>query len=124
MILDWSRAPLSDGLACYRQAQFFDAHEHWELVWLTLDEPEKSFLQALIQITAAMHHLRKGNSTGAVSLLHRSLRRLAKCPTIFGGIDVDRLREEVEETLKAISRGSQNGTNIHPKIRLVIARPD
>jgi hypothetical protein len=48
---------------------------------LTSEEPEKSFLQALIQITAAIHHLPVGSSAGAVSLL----RRLELCPAFLGG---------------------------------------
>ena len=69
MSLNWKSGELADGLGCYRRAEFFLAHEHWEIVWLRLDEPEKSFLQALIQTTAAFHHLQTGNSTGAASLL-------------------------------------------------------
>jgi hypothetical protein len=42
---DWSCGALAEGLTCYRRAEFFLAHEHWESVWLTLEEPEKSSLQ-------------------------------------------------------------------------------
>ena len=50
--IDWNREELAEGLACYRRGEFFVTHEHWESVWLTLEEPEKSFLQALIQMAA------------------------------------------------------------------------
>ncbi|MGA8041663.1 MAG: DUF309 domain-containing protein, partial [Terracidiphilus sp.] len=49
-LLDWTRGPLAEGLACYHLGEFFLAHEHWEAVWLTLRQPEKNFLQALIQV--------------------------------------------------------------------------
>jgi uncharacterized protein len=98
--LDWNRGALAEGLTYYRKAEFFLAHEHWESVWLTLKEPEKSFLQALIQITVAFHHLQTGNSTGAVSLLRRALRRLELCPACFGGIAVASLCREVGEWLR------------------------
>jgi uncharacterized protein len=55
--LDWSCGELAEGLRCYRAEEFFLAHEHWEGVWLKAQEPEKTFLQALIQTTAAFHHL-------------------------------------------------------------------
>lgn len=99
---DWSTGPLAEGLHCYRTEQFFEAHEHWEAVWLTLAEPEKSFLQSLVQISAAFHHLRRGNSIGAVSLLTRALRRLDRCPSRFCGIDVENLRIEARIWLNAI----------------------
>ena len=106
MDLNWRSAELAEGLKCYRQEEFFEAHEHWESAWLALHEPEKSFLQAVIQITAAMHHLRKGNRAGAASLLRRSLNRLSKCPSVFGRIHVAQLREEISSCLNEISNGS------------------
>lgn len=123
-MLDWSTAPLSEGLACYRRAQFFEAHEHWELVWLTLDEPEKSFLQAIVQITAAMHHLSKGNSIGAASLLRRSLTRLSQCPSQFGKIKIEPLRRELTSALEAIGRGAQSSEIVAPNIQPTDARPE
>jgi predicted metal-dependent hydrolase len=114
--LDWSCGALADGLTCYRRAEFFLAHEHWERVWLTSEEPEKSFLQALIQITAAFHHLQAGNSAGAVSLLRRALRRLELCPACFGGIAVTFLFTEVCEWLGMIETGASSLPAAFPQI--------
>jgi uncharacterized protein len=105
MPLDWSAGELAEGLKCYRAGEFFEAHEHWESVWLGLEEPEKSFLQALIQVTAAFHHYKNGNAAGAASLLQRALRRLETCPAEFGGVAVGPLREEVQEWVRALEDG-------------------
>ena len=105
MPLDWSAGELAVGLRCYRAGEFFEAHEHWENVWLGLQEPEKSFLQALIQVTAAFHHYNAGNSAGAASLLQRALRRLEVCPAEFGGVNVGALRDEIREWVKALEDG-------------------
>ena len=56
------------GLAHFNARQFFEAHEVWEEIWLTEDEPERTFLQGLIQIAAAFHHYRRGNPEGAENL--------------------------------------------------------
>lgn len=106
VVLDWSCGELAEGLACYCSGQFFEAHEHWELVWLRLEDPEKSFLQAIIQITAAFHHWQKREVAGTSSLLRRVQRRLALCPAVFGGIAVAQLREEIAAWLKGIESGS------------------
>lgn len=106
MPLDWSSGALAEGLACYRNSEFFLAHEHWEGVWLKLEEPEKSFLQALIQTAAAFHHLNAGNPKGTVSLLRRSLRRLELCHASFGGIATGRLCGDTREWLQALERGT------------------
>lgn len=99
---NWTTGPLAEGIHCYRTQQFFEAHEHWEAVWLTLAEPEKSFLQALVQVSAAFHHLRRGNRIGAISLLTRSLRRLDRCPPCFCNIEVDRFRDQARTWLAAL----------------------
>jgi len=121
-MLDWSCAELAEGLACYRAAQFFEAHEHWESVWLTLREPEKSFLQSLIQMTAAFHHLQRGNKTGAASLLRRAQIKLARYPAVFGGIEIAPLREEISEWLQRLNSGAAEDIAACPTIRPVEAR--
>lgn len=103
MVFDWTDGPLAEGLRCYRNQQFFLAHEHWEGVWLDCDEPAKTFLQALIQISAAFHHLQRKNLEGASSLLRAALRRLNGLPAYFGGIAVEALRKDVETWLDALS---------------------
>jgi len=103
--LDWKSGALAEGLACYGRAEFFLAHEHWESVWLELQEPERSFLQALIQVAAACHHQSTGNSAGAVSLMQRALSRFEVCPTCFGGIAVANLCAEMCRWLQATESG-------------------
>ncbi len=122
MTLEWNSGSLAEGLDCYREASFFDAHEHWEGVWLTLQEPEKSFLQALVQVTAAFHHLRRGNRIGAASLLRRAHKRLSHYPSIFGGIEVAPLREEITACLLRVESGSVDVEC--PQIRPVVVRLD
>ena len=124
MPLDWFGGPLAEGLACYRREEFFEAHEHWEMVWLRLDEPEKSFLQALIQVSATFHHLRAGNRAGAVSLLQRALRRLARCPATFGGIAVADLCGDAGEWLCALESGRALMPAVFPRICPIEAPED
>lgn len=119
MPLDWTSELLANGLECYRASEFFDAHEHWEGVWLRLDEPEKSFLQALIQTAAAFHHLNAGNRCGAASLLRRALRRFDLCDGSFGGIAMEPFREEIHEWLRALESGDRPLPDAFPRIRLV-----
>ena len=110
MTLDWSCGALAEGLRCYRNEEFFLAHEHWEGVWLTCEEPEKTFLQALIQITASFHHLQRKNLRGTASLLRAALRRLDPFPAAYGGIEVEQLRTSVRAWLQALDG---DGTTVH-----------
>jgi predicted metal-dependent hydrolase len=118
--LDWTRAPLAEGLACFHRGEFFLAHEHWEAVWLTLPQPEKDFLQTLIQVAAAFHHLQHGNRTGAISLLTRALRRLDAYPPRYAGIDLADLCTELDACCTRLTSGDPR-PNDHPSIRLLLS---
>jgi hypothetical protein len=117
MPLDWSCGALAEGLRCYKSGEFFLAHEHWEGVWLKCKQPEKTFLQALIQITAAFHHLQRKNLIGAASLLRAAMRRLDAFPTAYGGIEVEDLRASVRAWLRALDREDPSLRPPIPQIR-------
>ena len=117
MPLDWSCGALAEGLQCYNGGEFFLAHEHWEGVWLKCEEPEKTFLQALIQVTAAFHHLERKNFKGAASLLRAALRRLDKFPAAFEGIAVEAIRESVRAWLRALDQNNPSPKIPVPRIR-------
>lgn len=116
MIFNWNEGPLANGLQCYRSQQFWHAHEHWEAVWLQCEEPDKTFLQALIQVTAAFHHLQQGNLAGLASLLKRALSRLESFPQQYGGIDVNILRETIRAWLQALGHDLVPPQLPHPRI--------
>jgi predicted metal-dependent hydrolase len=106
MILDWTQGGLAEGLRCYRAGEFFAAHEHWEAVWLHAPEPEKTFLQALIQLAAAFHHLRRNNLNGARSLLAGALKRLGPYPASFQGVSVSSLGDEIRRCMREVEKQS------------------
>ena len=118
MRLDWTRGGLAEGLRCYSAGEFFVAHEHWEGVWLQSQEPEKTFLQALIQVAAAFHHFQCGNQKGTTSLLEAALRRLEPYSASFEGISVTPLCEEIREWLRALEGRAAPSHVRFPEIRL------
>ena len=106
MKFDWTQGPLADGLRLYHAGEFFAAHEEWESVWLRAQEPEKMFLQGLIQVTAAFHHLRRNNLQGTVLLLQAALGRLERYPACFGGVSVTLLCDDIRAWLQALETGA------------------
>lgn len=116
--LDWTRGGLAEGLRCYRAGEFFAAHEHWEAVWLELRDPEKTFLQALIQVAAAFHHFQRGNQEGTSSLLQAALRRLEPRSPSFGGVLVTPFCQAIREWLSAMEEGEALSHRPFPEIRL------
>ncbi len=106
MKFDWTQGPLAEGLRLYHAREFFAAHEAWESVWLRAQEPEKMFLQGLIQVTAAFHHLQRQNPQGTVLLLQAALGRFERYPASFGGVSVDSLCSDIREWLQALEVGA------------------
>jgi predicted metal-dependent hydrolase len=94
-MLDWSNGELLEGMRCYREEKFFEAHERWEQVWLQSADPEKTFIQALIQVAGSFHHFRRGNLGGSRSMARKALQRLEKYPEIYGGVRVEHLRADL-----------------------------
>lgn len=102
MTFDWTQGALAEGLRCYEAGEFFAAHEAWEAVWLQSHEPDKTFLQAVIQVTAAFHHHQRNNPLGATLLLQAALRRLEPYPPNFGGISTALLSNDIRERLQSL----------------------
>ncbi len=117
MNFDWSEGALAEGLRLYDAGEFFTAHEAWESVWLGSPEPEKTFLQGLIQVTAAFHHLQRNNPLGTKLLLQAALRRLDCYPESFGGISVTLLRHDIRERLRQLEAGAPASRLVSPRIQ-------
>lgn len=95
------------GLAHFNARRFFEAHEAWEEIWLVEDEPEKTFLQGIIQIAAAFHHYRRGNSDGAESLLAAGIVKISRLPDDYHGLAVGNLRVAAKWWARRLGDGSK-----------------
>jgi len=118
MSLDWTHGDLCEGLRSFHSGAFFAAHEHWERVWLGAQEPERTFLQGLIQVAASFHHFQRGNCAGTISLLRSALRRLDGYPQTFAGIAVAPLRAGLRLWLEALEAIPQSSPPPVPKLQL------
>ena len=63
---------LLEGLRLFNQSRYFEAHEAWEALWHEVGGRQREWLQGLIQVAVARHHLRRGNTAGAAYLLRRA----------------------------------------------------
>lgn len=76
-----------EGLDRFNARRFWDAHESWETIWLAAGSDVEQFLQGLIQLAAAYHHIQRGTLRGAARLFEAALKRLSAFPAGFGGVD-------------------------------------
>lgn len=117
MKFDWAEGGLAEGLKLYEAGEFFTAHEAWESVWLRSPEPEKTFLQGLIQVTAAFHHVQRSNHLGALLLLQAALGRIERYPADFGGISVSLLCQDIRQQVNILEAGESAPCLVPPRIR-------
>jgi uncharacterized protein len=105
------------GLRHFNAGEFFEAHEVWEEVWLAEGEPEKTFLQGIIQIAAAFHHYRRGNTDGTETLLAAGIVKISRFPADHRGLAILELREEAKLWARALGEMQRPGDDKLPRIR-------
>jgi hypothetical protein len=110
---------LLTGVGLFNARKFFQAHEVWEELWLQEPQPEKSFLQGLIQLAAACHHHSRGNARGARSLATAGLAKLARFPDDHRGLALAELRSQADRWLETLGGEGDPGVQTLPRIRLV-----
>lgn len=111
------------GIQCFNEQEFFEAHEILEDLWHEYRESDRTYLQALIQVSAGMYHADAGNFKGASSQLSKGLHKLNQYPASHQGVDVRLLVREVGMCLSAIDsceRGQSkfSAESFFPQIKL------
>jgi uncharacterized protein len=99
----------SRGIACFNRQEFFAAHEHLEDAWRATHGHARLFLQGITQVAVAMHHHSTGNVAGGISVLARALRNLAGYPERYSGIELERLRQDLQAFHASLIEGTSPG---------------
>jgi hypothetical protein len=115
-LTEHQRKRFEEGIGLFNRGRFFDCHEVLEEVWLEFSGDRKKFLQGLIQLTVAFHHLRNGNRVGAGRLLAAALEKLALDSPERGLIDVDTLVAAVRPLRERIVSGEASEQAALPQI--------
>jgi predicted metal-dependent hydrolase len=111
------RSSLEEGVALFNAQRFWHAHEAWERIWLAAEGKDKTFLQGLIQLAAAYHHVQRGTFRGGVRLFDAALSKLAPYPVHFLGVDRDEVVASAKKHRDCIARGEQIDSGELPKFR-------
>jgi predicted metal-dependent hydrolase len=87
------------------------------VLWLEATGDEKIFLQGLIQLAAAYHHVQRGTFRGGVRLFDAALRKLERFPDGRGGIDRGEAISAAARHREKIARGEHIDAGELPKLR-------
>jgi len=111
------RSSLAEGISLFNAHQFWHAHEAWERIWLQSEGDPRRFLQGLIQLAAAYHHVQRGTFRGGVRLFDAALSKLATFPVHFLEIDRDEVVAIAKNHRDRIARGEHIDEKDFPKFR-------
>jgi uncharacterized protein len=93
-----------EGKACYYRGEYFEAHEHWEELWLTLSGDEKTLVQGMIQVAAAWVKYHRKEPLGMRRLLDSSLKKWKDLPATVWSVNVEQLRTTTAQCLEEALR--------------------
>jgi uncharacterized protein len=105
------------GISHFNAGEFFEAHEVWEEIWLEETEPEKTFLQGIIQIAAAFHHYCRENTDGTETLLAAGIVKLSRFPAEHRGLAIGELCSVAKQWARNIGRGENPKRSEIPRLR-------
>jgi uncharacterized protein len=106
-----------EGVARFNAGRFWDAHESWEELWLRAEGDDKRFLQGLIQLAAAYHHISRGTMRGAGRLLKAALAKLDSFPVHYRGIERRDAEIAASRHLDELGRTGRIAAIEFPKLR-------
>jgi hypothetical protein len=116
---------LRKGVLLFNHRLFFEVHEVLEAQWLREAGDEKQFLQGLIQVAVAFHHLGNKNLRGALSLLHDGVEKIAPYQPVFLGIELQNFIAALQDCRdELLQLGDENSALFHteliPRMRFVV----
>jgi predicted metal-dependent hydrolase len=99
------------GAALYAAGAYWEAHEEWERLWRATDDPQvRLFVQALIQVAAALHKLFvKRDAASAARLFVRAVAKLEQVPGVLRKVNVARFRDAATACRDLLEHPRQRG---------------
>ena len=118
---------LAEGIRLFNQGRWFEAHEVLERAWLDEPSPLRRLYQGILQVGVGLHHARRGNLRGALSLLDRGMALLAPFEPQRLGVDVARLVGDAAAARRALAApgGMESfDWSAAPVVHWVVAQPE
>ena len=98
---------MAEGRACFLRGEFYEAHEHWEAVWDEADDPERRWIQGMIQVATGLHKVTRGRSDIGLGLFRRALDKLRDAPPSLHGVDLAGMIADARAATAEIDAGGR-----------------
>ena len=90
------------GIEEFNAGHFYDAHDYLEEAWVEDQGAGRDLYRGILQVGIAYYQIERGNYRGAVKMLLRVRQWLHPLPAVCRGVDVARLRQDVESVHSAL----------------------
>jgi predicted metal-dependent hydrolase len=90
------------GVKRFNAGAYYAQHDAFEALWMEETGPVRELYRAVLQVGVAYYHITRGNPTGALKMLRRSVQWFAPLPDTCQGIDVRQLREDAARVRAAL----------------------
>jgi hypothetical protein len=104
------------GVELFNQGDYYGCHEVFEEAWMDESGSQRLFLQGLIQVAVALHHLTQHNAKGATRLLAEGLQKLREHQQAQPWVAMDSLRAGAGRVLDQLQSGLP--VSLGPDIRI------
>ena len=95
-----------EAIRLFNRGRYFEAHEAWEDEWRESSDPERRWMQGLVQAAVAFHHRSTGNCVGAISVMARAIVNLESCPAVLREMDIGLFRQQLELAFAEMKAGN------------------
>lgn len=113
-VIDTCGEALSDlaveGIKRFNQGEYYPCHDYLEEAWMADQGPGRDLYRSILQIAISYYQIERGNYRGAVKMLLRVRQWLDPLPDVCRGVNVARLREDVERVYAALTAAGPEGT--------------
>jgi hypothetical protein len=93
------------GAQQFNEGFYFECHDTLEEAWSGIRGEARDFFQGLIQVSVGLYHWRNGNAGGALTMLDRGGKRLARYADLYLGLDLGALRPAVLDLRGRVAAG-------------------
>jgi predicted metal-dependent hydrolase len=97
------------GIREFNEGKFFEAHDSFEEIWQGYREPDREFLQGLIQAAVGLYHLEHQNLRGARSQFSKACSKMAPYRPEHWGLSVDLLFASLQRHLGVLEAYQERG---------------
>lgn len=95
-------APAREGIERFNRGEYYKAHDALEEAWVQDQGAGRDLYRGILQVGIAYYQIEQGNYRGAVKMLLRVRQWIEPLPDVCRGVDVARLRADVEAVHAAL----------------------